>query len=838
MPLSPEFATAAGLAPSDAIYQLAAGEFGPAEILVALFKGREEMNGLYWFDVHFRFLPSNDGDLEDVLPGASARLSIDHGGGVRTIEGVVTAAESQGVHIQGGATGKLRLMPRVARLCWARSSRIFQGKTVVDIVDAVLGLHNVRREWNLAKSYPVRAYCVQYHEYDYDFVTRLLAEEGIMFFFQQPSAAATDALPDAFASDESVETLVLVDDPSGYRDIAGVPALAYRGSSAMQDTESSVSAFSFRRKLGPESVMVRDYDYRRPLVDLRWSSLDGDTGFGVGTYGARVYEHHSEYESPDLGRNVTPTRLQQYRARLARGEGVSSCRRLTPGHIFSLEYHDQAHLNARYVTTRVEHEGYSRWVSHEGIPDYCATFRCTTADIAFRPPRPEHAPRQVVETAVVVGPGGEEIHTDELGRIKVQFHWDLAGAKNEYSSCFLRVVQPWAGPGWGSQFIPRVGMEVLVSFIGGDLDNPVVVGALYNAVNPPTYPLPAARSWSGIRTRSTPGGNGYNELAFNDETGNEEVFVRAQKNLRELVQGERVADLRGGDTVRVAGSESVTIGGNQSTIVAGGQLERVEQNQTIIVGGDRLDTVSGKADVTIGKDLTTVVRGDDRRNVDGNAELSVEGDSTTRIEGDLTTMVVGEEPRASVFHVEGTSRFFSSGMTEVSSDKQVILRCGKSSIRLTPDAIELVAPEVRIKAPGASIKVAEDQIEAKARKTAAVKAETVLLRSSGARILLGKEVKIDGEAIKLNCTPKEGDDQFPEPNVEPTKIAITDKKGRPLPYQRYVVLVGDEETVGGIVDKEGKDEIVLEEGDAIVFPDLGDVKMGGGSGGPTGIPSD
>ena len=309
------------------------------------------------------------------------------------------------------------------------------------------------RQWSLLATYTTRQYCVQYQESDHAFVTRLLAEEGIFFWFDQPADGAPAA-----------EQLVLGDDPQTYAPISGDPGLIYRrqvGDGAMSADEHQVIDFRSRTRVESSAVMLHDYDFRRPLLDLTGKApADGvppdPAAVGTGTL-LEVYDHHGEYEEPDADAVHARVYLEQLRAGVREADARSVCRRLLPGHRFDLADHDVDKLNAGWVVVSVEHHGVSPESAKPGLRAYENRFRCVPAEVPFRPARPARVLRQVTESAVVVGPEGQEIFTDTHGRVKVQFHWDREGQQNAYSSCWMRAAQAWAGTGWGFQFIPRIG---------------------------------------------------------------------------------------------------------------------------------------------------------------------------------------------------------------------------------------------------------------------------------------------------------------------------------------------------------------------------------------------
>ncbi|NJK31456.1 MAG: type VI secretion system tip protein VgrG [Deltaproteobacteria bacterium] len=272
--------------------------------------------------------------------------------------------------------------------------------------------------------------------------------------------------------------------------------------------------------------------------------------------------------------------------------GASTATQLAPGTKFELLGHPLPEFDREYVVVSVDHAAGDRANPEARNETYGNRFECLPVEVEWRPERGTARPRMPsVQTATVVGPDGEEIHTDEHGRIKVQFHWDRAKHYDERASCFLRVVQPWAGNGWGCLFLPRIGMEVTVTFVDGDPDRPIVTGCLYNGEHRPPYGLPDEKTKSTIKSDSSPGGGGFNELRFEDAAGSEEIFVHAQRDLRAVVLHDH--------TTQVDAHQSTTVGGNQRNTVRGDQRESIGGEQTLSVGRNRIVTIAGSQSVTI-----------------------------------------------------------------------------------------------------------------------------------------------------------------------------------------------------------------------------------------------
>lgn len=823
--------TSDNLHTSSADFEMVVEGLEASDIRVLSFEGREEMNGLYRFDVRFRWLGSDDGDIEDFLLHNSARLLLEPAGPVG-IEGIVTEVEMDAVHAQGGALGRLRIQPRMSRLCLRRNSRVFQDRTVVEIACSILDAHRVFYDpRKLSRPYTKRAYCVQYQETDYDFVVRLLAEEGILFFFLHPALGARDPLgkeprPHGSARPEErlyAESLVLIDDAADYWEILGGARLCY---AARRDAPSEygglwIDAFERRRRVGPESLSLSAYSYLQPAYRDPLTSWDPSDIGGAVRWDRQIFEHHVEYEIPDVVRNVAPSQLEQHRASLDVATGRTCCRFVTPGRVFRLEGHPQAHLDGDYVPIAVRHEGYSSWARPRDKDTYTATFDCVPASVPFRPPRPEKRPREVLLTGEVVGAAGQEIATDELGRVRVRFHWEAA-AENPSGSCFLRVAAAWAGAGFGMQWTPRVGAEVLIGFIAGDLDSPVVVGCLHNNAHRP--PFPAGGRKNGIRTCSTPGGTSYNEISFDDSAGAEVIQITAAGDLRTDVRGDRTSDVKHDDTLVVAGSSSTTVAGDMRAGIAGDHVVRVEKNDFHVVAGDRADTTFGDADTLIHKDARTRIAGDETRHVAGSSDVEIAGHQETRALDGLTTIVAGSRPSLHELHVDGQSRTTASEGYRVSAGTEMVFTCGKSRIRLSPDAIELISPEIRLRGPSAEVVLREGTLDLRARDQVSLKAAKTMVRGSRASVELGRDARIDGAKIKMNCAREPEDEGFPPDDGVVTHIALEDQRGRPLAHRHFTVLSGGEPVEGGILGKDGAADVVLREGDQIVFSDMAGVR--------------
>ncbi len=787
-------------AASRATFELRLGPLGPAELTVASFRGREAMSRPFVFDV--LFVAELDGlALDPTLLGTPAALLMRHAGPApRVVQGIAGSLGTRGVTNDGRKVYRLRLVPRLQLLARRRNSRIFQNLSLVDIVDAILAPHGVDRRWNLASTYKPRAYAVQYRETDLAFVTRLCAEEGIFFHFEPPPLTL-----DAIGPLDGVERVVFCDaagrcppmaiagveaaaSAAASADLAGLPAppLPFRLRGDALVGEEHADRFDVRRSLRTQSIHVHDYDFERPLFDLSADASPADDPFdAVGSARLEAYEHDGEYWEPDVTPENAAVRLEQYRARAVLAKGASVCTRLAPGARFLLEGHPQPDVDHReYTVVEVDHRGTwagARLDAGGAAPDrvYDNTFTCVPAAVPYRPPRPSRDLAHVLESAVVVGPAGEEVYTDRLGRIKVQFHWDRDGERNESSSCWMRVLQPWAGASWGFQFLPRVGMEVLVSFLGGDEDRPVVMGAVYNATHPPPFALPHGKTRSGIRSQSV-GGEGGSEISFEDGAGTEILAIRSQRDLVETAQrdhalnvgGDQRVDVTGGQVARVGGERHATVGGDDTRSVTGSSLASVAGDARESVGGQRQDTVAGAA--------ISRVHGAYMHNGHNHAAV-VEG---------FASLTVGaeEKPAALNVMVYGSESHDATKTIAIRSDTRIVLECGDTSVAITPDSVRIDAKTIVLKAKEKLVLLG-DGPGIELSKEADILADTIKIFSKGGSVELDSNAaRVDGPVVKLNCGADDApdiDDDAPKKKTKPFRWRCLDAMLAPYENKTY-----------------------------------------------------
>jgi type VI secretion system secreted protein VgrG len=575
------------------------------------------------------------------------------------------------------------------------------------------GLYVGRLDLRLQGNYLTREYCVQHRERDFDFVARLLAEEGVAFHFEH---------------DEDGERLVLSDHASAWQPIVTFDGARVPIAGAESQTlhTEPVRFFERARSLEPSGATVRDFDFTRPRFDVK--------GADPRAQGVRpTYEFHAPVVLAGYSGNAyaqdnaeaqATKRAMLYAHRDQRAQGAGAVTTFTPGSTFELTGHNVASFDGRYVVVRVTHEGVApeeltERTQHDNTraDRYRNTFECAPAERMVLPERTVARPTiSGVQTATVVGPAGEEIYTDVHGRIKVQFHWDREGHRDERSSCWIRSMQPWGGPGWGFVFVPRIGMEVVVSFVEGDPDRPLVIGSVYNGENGTPYPQPDQKTRSTLKTNSTPGGGGYNELRFEDAAGNEEIYLQAQKDFNELVKHNHSTTVRNNQTNAVTCNQTETVGGNQSMTVTGDRTKTIHGNETVVVDKNRTETVHQNEVHTIDINRTHTVHGAASLTVDRTRTLTVTGKNTETFDGErhstvktLDKLTVNGKREVTVhgeyntiadtqFHVtQKADHLFIKDSVDLKSAGKLTFHNGKTKVEMSDGGVVTLSADNEIK---------------------------------------------------------------------------------------------------------------------------------------------
>ena len=475
--------------------------------------------------------------------------------------------------------------------------RIFQEASVTAIFEKVVkDTHGfIDFKDSLEETYKDREYCVQYRESDFNFLSRLLEEEGIFYYFEH---------------EEKKHTLVLGDSESAYQDVEGESKIPYRPPGEAVDLEH-VSQWHSRHEVRTGTYVLDDFDFTKPKVDLEQQS-QVDRTHEQAKY--EVYEYPGRYTETADGETLAKVRIQELQSHHRRLEGVADHRGFRSGHQFSLVEYPRESENGEYVLRGTEVEVESGEIEQMGQDRqnfFEVKFNAFPKEEPFRPAR--RTPKAVVrgpQTAIVVGKNGEEIWTDKYGRVKVQFHWDREGESDENSSCWIRVSQTWAGKNWGGVQIPRIGQEVIVDFLEGDPDRPLITGRVYNEDEMPPYDLPDHQTQSGVKSRSTKDGTAenFNELRFEDKKDEEEIYFHAEKNFTRIVENDDVLKIGfekmdpGDQTIEVYHDLVSTIGNHRTA-----EIQKGDDSTTVSQGNHSLGVSAGESTVEAATKITLKV---------------------------------------------------------------------------------------------------------------------------------------------------------------------------------------------------------------------------------------
>ena len=577
-----------------------------------------------------------------------------------------------------GTSGKLniyevQMVPSLWLLSLEKKCRLFQDKPLKEIIGALLQEQYITSdlyEFRLDRDDIFIKFSMQYQETNLNYLSRLLEHEGIFYFFEHF---------------EDKHVLVFCDTEAFYQEITGQSSIPFNTNGMVAEKEN-VFAFKISERLRPGKLSQKNYNFKTPSVDLSTDhEAKVETSF-------EIYEYPGPYGEKRVGDTLSQIRLEELRALAKRGYGNSCCPRFQAGATFTLTEHRHDDFNDEYFFHSVTHEGKQPQALREnasGSAHYSNSFTVIPATVIYRPERT--TPKPMVPgllSAIVTGPKGEEIWPDEYGRVNVQFHFDREGKMDEKSSCWLRTIQFWNGTTWGSQFIPRIGDEVLVSFINGDMDYPIITGSVVNEAKQPNYDLPANKTQSGIRTRSTPGGtaNNFNELRFEDKMGKEEVYLQGEKDWNILIKNDKGQTIghdekllvKNDRTKNVDHDQKETIGNNKDITVVKDHTESIGENMVVKIGQNLSETTGENKTVSVGKDLNETISQNAVIHTEQNRSLTVGANSTERIENDLST-TVGNNRKLGV---GGNLSMAVNNKTMISSGEEITFVCGAATIVL------------------------------------------------------------------------------------------------------------------------------------------------------------
>lgn len=620
-----------GLSTENRIFLLGT-PLGDDVLLIHRMEGAESLSRLFEFKLD---LVSERDDISSAqLVGKRVTLKVLTRDGSRDWTGFVSRFSRMGEIASPDGMGSvvyryaLEMVPWLWFMLHHEDSRIFLDTSIPDIIEQLFKeFAYADYELKITGNHRPLVTCTQYQETHFAFISRLMERAGIYYYVRH---------------EEEREVLVLTDNKDDHpdHDPAEIPYQEIPDA----ELEDGITSLRRRELVHTGRVVLRDYDFERPADTLE-VSVDSVVRFGENA-GLERYIYGAGYTQRAEGEELARVLIESEEAEQETFDGTSNVRTLSPGHVFRLDGHPERARDERYLVIQVRHEGANNF--NETPAAYSNRFAVIPYRVQYRARlRTPRRKAPGLQTAVVVGPAGEEIHTDSYGRIKVQFHWDRNGRFDENSSCWLRVSQAWAGRGYGSFFVPRIGQEVLVDFIEGDVDRPIVIGSVHNGDNPTPYPLPEHATRSTLKTLSSKGGEGFNELRFEDRKGSEEIFLHAERDLQqrvknnsarlvggredEVVEGDSFAEFRSDRSVTFGGSLATSVGKDESRTIAANLAQAVGQNldldvgvTTAIASGMDISIDAGK-NIAVQAGLTLSLRAGGSSVVLGPAGVTIDG---------------------------------------------------------------------------------------------------------------------------------------------------------------------------------------------------------------------
>jgi type VI secretion system secreted protein VgrG len=720
---------------------------GEDVLLVQAISGEENISRPFRFQLD---LLSEDDTIQfDSIVGQPVSIHIQTAGSERRLNGYISRF-SQGSQNQHLTQYRAEMVPWLWFLTRTADCRIFQRQSAPDIIKKIFSELQFRdSETRLYNSYRTREYCVQYRETDFNFVSRLMEEEGIAYFFEHDP-------------DSNRHILVLADDAGAHKPCPGQSKVKYDPAREGANREDRIQQWRLEEEYRPSAWAHTDYNFETPSTRLL-AAVQEENAY-------EIYDYPGVYGTRSDGDRLAKTRLEENLAFRKRATGSSNCRSFSTGRSFELTEHPRKDVNQSWMLTALHHSAtmggaYGTGQQYEGF-FYTNTFECIPAAVPFRPAR--STPKPVVQgcqTAVVVGPGGDEIYTDKYGRVKVQFHWDREGKKNENSSCWVRVSYPWAGKGWGGIHVPRIGQEVVVDFLEGDPDQPIIIGRVYHAENMPPWGLPGKGIISGIKSESTKGGGGYNEFSMDDTKGNELINVHAQfdqairveHDERTSVGHDRTEDVGNNEKITIGVDRTEKVGSNESITIGANRTEKVGANENINIGSNRTEHVGANEIVTVNVTRTHMVGVNDSVNVGAAQEITVGGLQVVTV-GAMRTKTVGASESVTIGANQSidvgsnqSTNVGSNQTTQVGADRSVTVTGGRTINVGKADSLTVgktltinAGDEVLIQTGSARIHMKKDG-------TITIQGKDVTVKGSGEiDVKASKNVTMKGQKILQN----------------------------------------------------------------------------------------
>ncbi len=740
-------------------------------LLIRRFRAYEGLSKLFTLELELLHEENDEGseptivEVDKILGQAVSLNVTQKDGTTRQINGVINQFQ-QGNRDTRFSHYQAVVVPAVWLLTQKFQSRIFQQINVPDILKKVFEGFDVKFEFQ--STYEQRNYCVQYQETDFDFASRLMEEEGIYYFFEHT---------------DGNHKMIVGDSPQSHRDCPTKETIAcFLDVTDQEDFVSSISTWRIKHQLQSGKFTLWDYNFQKPK-----NKLDAEQPSRIdigGNQELEIYEyaagHARKFDGIDKSGGEQPSELQkvfeektrtakirmeQFDSQYKTVNAISDCCSITAGHRFTLTSHPNTSQNAQHIIVSIEHQGAQspEYISGEEPEDsYLNEFVCIpygAGNAPYRPPRNTAKPIiRGSQTAFVVGPSGEEIFTDKFGRVKVQFNWDREGQVDASSSCWIRVAQSWAGNRWGMMFIPRIGMEVIVDFLEGNPDEPIIRGCVYNPEAMPPYTLPDEKTKMTIKSDSTTGGDGFNELRFEDKKGSEQIFIHGEKDL----------------DVRIKNDSREWTGNDQHEIVKRDRRKLIERDEH----------------QNIKRDLIEKIERDHHKTVSGKEAVSIGGSLSLKVTGDVI-----EEFKAN-HSEETTGNLYLKGMNVVMEGMTgLTIKVGGSFVTINPAGVQISGPMVMINSGGSALSGSAGSLVSPMAPSIADKADDA---KPGTKMTLEKR-----SANRKEKTHKENDPK----KKSWIKLKMVDEAGKPVTGLSYRVTAPDGRVASGTTNEKGEAEV-------------------------------
>jgi len=703
---------------------------GPDVLALTSFSGQEAISRLF----HYRLemISDNDSIQAKDLIGTPISWSVLETDGKRAFNGVVSRLVAGPAYKGGKRTYLADVVPQMWFLTRTANCKIYQNLSALDIIKKVLqdyGVTNV--SYKTTATYNERDYCVQYRETAFNFISRLMEYEGIFYYFSQA---------------DGKHTLVLGDANSVFQDCPDSTVIyGSGGSSAYNVVHTWEHHYEYRSGV----ITQADHNFETPANSLIANENTVLQLKGIASY--ELFDYPGGYMVKDNGQAEVKIRMEEEETAYEVISAGSNCETFYAGGKFTLKEHDVAAEQGSYVITSIQHQARdTSYDKHAGGSAYENTFTCIPATVTYRPARVTPTPIvQGAQTAVVVGKAGEEIDCDEYGRVKVQFFWDRLGKSDQDSSCWVRVSHHWAGKGWGAIFTPRIGQEVIVDFLEGDPDRPLITGRVYNADQMPPYTLPDNKTVSTIKGDSSKGGSshGGNELCFEDKKDSELVTLHAEKDQAIKVEHDeshwvghdRTKTIDHDETTEVKNNRTETVDNDESITIKGNRTEEVDKDESITIKGNRTEEVDKDESITIKGNRTEEVDKDESITIKGQRTENVTKDESITISGGRTIKITKDD----TLNVTGGQTISIGKALSITATEKITLTTGQSSITMSNDGtISIQGMKISIQGTQ-SVEISGMNLKSTADVSNKIAGTMVNLEANGINTIKGALVKVN-----------------------------------------------------------------------------------------------